>query len=260
MNVLLLTMDEPMYMPRYLRPVIENYTEDIERLVIAPHPGEDLATTIQQRYEMFGLETFVRYGIHFGVGKILGTLPPAVQTLTGRYHSIRALCADHGIPVRVEEDVNSNEFVRRVRALDIDLILSISCGQRLSPRLLAVPSEGAINVHGSLLPKYRGRATAFWVLYHDEEYSGVSAHYMSEDFDDGDIVLQREFPIEETDTMNDVYTKIVETGAEVAQAVIEQVKAGDVTTKPNPSEAGEYRSLPDAEDRAEFHRRGKAFR
>lgn len=261
MNILLLTMDEPMYMPQYLQPILTEYTDEIDEVVIAPHPGEDLVTTARQRFEMFGPAVFFKYGYHFGLGKILGRLPSDLQSsLTGRYHSVPSLCDAFDVPVRVEEDVNRSDFVDEMAEHDIDLILSISCGQKVGTELLSIPTEGAINLHGSLLPKYRGRATAFWVLYHDEEYSGVTAHYMTDEFDAGDIVAQRRFSIDEDDTMHDVYLKVVSNGADLARDVIEQVRDGTVETEPNPSKEGEYRGLPDSNDRMEFLERGNAFR
>lgn len=254
-------MDEPMYMPRYLQPILEEYNEYIEEVVIAPRPGEDLVTTARQRFEMFGPVAFAKYGLYFGLGSVLGVIPPRIQrSLTGRYHSVTSLCDAYEVPVVVQEDVNCRSFINDVLELDVDLILSIACGQKLGSELLSVPTEGAINLHGSLLPKYQGRATAFWVLYHDEEYSGVTAHYMTDEFDAGDILTQHRFPIDDDDTMHDVYEKVVSTGAELACDVIEQIENGTVDPEPNPTEEGEYWGLPDADDRQEFYQRGNAFR
>jgi len=261
LNILLLTMDEPMYMPQYLEPILRDHREAVSEVVIAPHPGEGLRTILRQRFDMFGPMAFLRYGVQYGVGTALGSLPASWQQgLTDRYHSVPSVAAASDIPVRVEEDINRKCFLTHVQDLDIDLILSIACGQKLDAELLELPSKGAINLHGSLLPKYRGRATAFWVLYHDEDYSGVTAHYMTTDLDAGDIVCQHRFPIAADDTMHDVYLKIVDTGADVAHEVIEQVEGGTVETRPNPSEEGEYRSLPERAARREFRRRENRFR
>jgi folate-dependent phosphoribosylglycinamide formyltransferase PurN len=261
MNILLLTMDEPMYMPQYLEPVVSELHDELSEVVIAPHPSEDLVTTAKQRFEMFGPISFLKYGTHFATGKVLGAIPPKLQTwITGRYHSVTSLCRAYGVPIQVEENVNRDGFVKHARALDIDVILSISCGQKLGSELLEIPSEGAINLHGSLLPDYRGRATAFWALYHNESHSGVTAHFMTEDLDDGDIIRQERFPIADSDTMHDVYNKVVNTGSQLAIVVIELVRTDGVDTEPNPSQQGEFYSLPDADARREFHRRGNKFR
>lgn len=261
MNVVLLTMDEPRYMPSYIEPVVQAHADVISRVTIAPHPGEDLITVARQRYRMFGLPTFLRFGMRFGVGKALAMLPPAMdKRLTGLYHSVRSVCHAYDVPVSTEPDINESAVVERIRAAEPEVILSIACGQKVRQDLLNVPARGCINLHGSLLPKYRGRATAFWALYHDEDESGVTAHYMAEEFDAGDIVMQRRFDIEDDDSMADVYQKVVETGSEMAVDLIETVRAGDdFQSRPNDTAAREYRSLPGKAARKEFRRRGNEF-
>ena len=261
MKVVLFTADEPMYMPRYLEPLVRNHAEKLTEVVLAPVPGEDLRTTIRRRYRMFGPTAFVRYGIRFGLGKFVSAFPSSsVRTLTGRYYSVTDLAEDYGIPVRTEMDVNRAAFVSHLRDVDPDLILSISCGQRLGSELLSLPEKGCINLHGSLLPKYQGRATAFWVLYFDEEESGVTAHYMTNEFDAGDIVMQRRFPVEDGDTMDDVYEKVVDVGSRMAVDLVERLTSGETpSTTPNPTAEGEYRSLPGPRERRKFEQKGNEF-
>ncbi|WP_436911296.1 methionyl-tRNA formyltransferase [Halosimplex marinum] len=259
-DVVLLTMDEPMYMPRYLEPVLDACSDRIEEVVFAPHPEEDLLTTARRRYRMLGPAAFLGFGLRYGVGTALAKLPDRLdRAVGGRSHSVAALCDRHDIPCRTVDDVNDRAFVGEMRERDPDLLLSISAQQRLGEELLSVPADGAVNVHGSLLPKYRGRATAFWVLFNGEDESGVTAHYMTPEYDAGEILAQRRFEITGDDTMDDVYLKIADTGAELAVDVVDRLADGDVTTAPNDPEDGEYYSLPDPEDRREFRRRGNEF-
>jgi methionyl-tRNA formyltransferase len=261
MSVVLLTMDEPIYMPSYIEPVVRAHRDALSEVIIAPHPGEDLGTVARQRYRMFGPVAFFRYGIRFGVGKLLSLLPASVgHRLTGQYHSVQSVCRAHGVATTTEPDINATAVVERLNDADPDLILSIACGQKLGSELLAIPTHGSINLHGSLLPKYRGRATAFWVLYENEPESGVTAHYMIEEFDAGDIVMQRRFDIADDDSMDDIYRKVTETGSEMAIDIIQTVlNEGEFQTRPNDTTAGEYYSLPDSEARTEFKRRGNDF-
>lgn len=260
MNVLLLTMDEPMYMPEYLEPILRACGNQIAEVVIAPHPGEGLPTITRQRYKMFGPIDFLRYGTKFGTGKLLAQLPPEIdRALTGRYHSVPAVANQYGIPVRTETDINRSGFVSWVKRMNPDLILSVSCGQLVKEELLSIPEQGSINVHGSLLPKYRGRAASFWALYENEDESGVTAHYMTEEFDAGDIVMQRRFEIDTGDTMDSLYQKVANTGAELVIDLLDTVEDGELTTSPNRTEEGEYRPLPGKEARREFKKRGNKF-
>lgn len=260
MNVLLLTMDEPMYMPQYIEPILRARGDHISEVVIAPHPGEGLPTIARQRYKMFGPIDFLRYGTKFGTGKLLAQLPSEIgRALTGRYHSVPAVANQYDIPVQTETDINRSGFVSRIEKMDPDLILSVSCGQLVKESLLSIPEYGGINVHGSLLPKYRGRAASFWALYEDDDKSGVTAHRMTDEFDDGGIVMQREFDITDEDTMDSVYQNVSKTGANLVVDLLDELENGEITTSPNRAEEGEYRSLPGKEARREFKRRGNDF-
>lgn len=262
MNTLLLTMDEPLYIPVYLEPVLLAHRDSITEIVIAPHPNEGLRETIRQRFRMFGPYHFFHFGSLFALGKVLSKLPNSLSyPLTGRYYSVITLGEEYDVPVREVSDINAPTFLQEAENMNLDLILSIACNQFVGEDLLSLPDQGAINIHGSLLPKYRGRATAFWVLFYDEEESGVTAHYMTDDYDAGEIVMQRRFPIQEDDTMNDVYWKTVDLGSDIAIDLIDRIKSGKrLERRSNDINKGEYRSLPGKTERREFIRRGNAFR
>jgi methionyl-tRNA formyltransferase len=242
MTVLLLTDDNPMYMPAYLEPVIRTHSDHLTEIVFAPNPNEDFGTMIRKRYKMFGSTAFLRYGFRYASGTLLSKLP---SSLTTDYHSVGEIAREYDVPVRTETDINRSTFVSSVRKQGPDVILSIACGQLLGEDYLSIPDQGCINLHGSLLPEYRGRATAFWVLYHDEDVSGVIAHYMTSEFDSGDIIMQREFNINSTDTMDDVYWKIVENGLELAVDLLDRLARGEeLPRRPNPTDEDEYRRFP----------------
>ncbi|MBI4736592.1 MAG: formyltransferase [candidate division NC10 bacterium] len=116
------------------------------------------------------------------------------------FGSVAELAAAHGIPVETPDDPNTLAFVEEARCLRPDLIFSFYYRCLLSPAILAIPSLGAINLHGSLLPKYRGRAPPHWVLVHGERTTGVTLHYMDARADHGDIVAQKAVPIAVEDT------------------------------------------------------------
>lgn len=261
MNIVLFTNDQPLYLPKYIQPILEEEADSIEEIVIAPHQqSEGLIHDIEQRYQMFGPRAFITFGMIFVIRKILDTLlGERTQLVFGQYYSVSALASSYDIPIRVVDDINGEEFIKSVENKNPDLILSIACGQLMGEELLSIPTKGCVNVHGSLLPKHRGRATAFWVLYENEDRSGVTAHLMTPEFDDGGIVLQHSFDIQQGDSMHDIYTKVITIGPSVAISVIEQFRSGDITTKPNPSDEGKYRSTPTSEERDEFLQSGNSF-
>ncbi|THE65227.1 hypothetical protein D8Y22_08415 [Salinadaptatus halalkaliphilus] len=258
MTVWLFTSEEPLYLPRYLDPILREHADVIEQVVVAPPAASSLAV-LRSQYGQFGLVNGLRMGSRFARGAVLGKLPPAWQRYaTGRLHSVRSVAADHGVPVRYVADVTDTSFVSSVRESEPDLILSIICGQLLEADLLSIPDR-AINVHGSLLPKYRGRATAFWPLYYDDDRTGVTAHLMTTRFDAGPIVEQRSFSIDETDTMDDCYRRLAAVGSDLAIDLLERLPDLDLETRPNPIEEGTYRSVPSVEQRRAFLRRGNRF-
>lgn len=116
------------------------------------------------------------------------------------FDSVAELATAQGIPVMTPQEPNAPAFVGEVRRLRPDLIFSFYYRQLLSPAILAIPPLGAINLHGSLLPKYRGRAPLNWVLVHGERMTGVTLHYMDARADHGDIISQRAVPIAIEDT------------------------------------------------------------
>lgn len=255
-EVLLFTSAEPLYLPRYLQPILEAHAGAIDAVVVAP-PRKPRRRQLRDQYRTFGPRDFLRMGARFAAGRLLDVLPPALQRrVTGRYHGVGSLARAHGLPVRRAPDVTDDEFVAWVRGRDPDLLLSVVCGQRLPPAILDVP-EYAVNLHGSLLPRYRGRATAFWPLYYGDDETGVTAHLMTERFDAGPIVDQRSFPVVPDDTMHDLYLRLAETGSALAVDLLDRFPGFE--TRPNPTGPEDYHTLPTPEQRRAFRRRGNEF-
>jgi methionyl-tRNA formyltransferase len=126
------------------------------------------------------------------------------------FASVAELAAARGVPVFTPEDPNALSFVEEMRRIRPDLLFSFYYRRLLAPALLELPSLGAINLHGSLLPKYRGRAPINWVLIHGETTTGVTLHYMDARADHGDIIAQRPVPIAIEDTAFMLSRKLTE--------------------------------------------------
>jgi methionyl-tRNA formyltransferase len=126
------------------------------------------------------------------------------------YRSVRGLAERRRIPVIAPPDVNSLDVVEHVRAVAPDFLFSAMFRQLLKPALLDVPRRGALNLHPSLLPKFRGRSPINWVLVEGETETGVSLHYMVEKADRGDIVAQRRIAIDDDDTALSLHRKSAE--------------------------------------------------
>ncbi len=116
------------------------------------------------------------------------------------FRSVADRAREAGVPVLVPPSVNDPDVVRRLAAFAPDLILSIYFRDIIKPEVLALAPRGALNLHGSLLPRYRGRCPVNWVLIHGESETGVTLHHMEARPDMGDIVAQRAVPIDDDDT------------------------------------------------------------
>ncbi len=148
------------------------------------------------------------------------------------FGSVAELAGAHGIPVQTPEDPNGPAFVEEVRRLRPDLLFSFYYRRLLSPAILAVPPLGAINLHGSLLPKYRGRAPVNWVLVRGETTTGVTLHYMDARADHGDIIAQRAVPIPIEDTALTLSRKLTAAARSLLAETYPRIVAGKAPRMP----------------------------
>jgi methionyl-tRNA formyltransferase len=154
---------------------------------------------------------------------------------TGR--GMKSIAQEHGVPVLQPESINTPEGVRALEELRPDLLVVAAYGQILSREVLAVPPHGGINVHASLLPKYRGAAPIAWAIYHGEKQTGVTIIKMSLSLDAGDMLAQEAVAIGPEETAGEVEAKLAALGARLALGVIEQIENGTVQgRKQDPSQ------------------------
>ena len=142
------------------------------------------------------------------------------------FRSVSDLAKGHGIPVYTPESVNTPAWLSRIRAWNPDLIFSFYYRNMIKEEILDVPRLGAFNMHGSLLPKYRGRVPINWAVLHGEKEAGVTLHYMVKRADAGDIVDQEAVPIGPEDTAQDVFRKAVKAARLVLERRIDDITKG----------------------------------
>lgn len=177
--------------------------------------------------------------------------------LYGGKCSIKHAAKKIGADFRVVNNLNAKDYVQHVREVAPDLIISYSAPQIVKPELLSVPKYGIINVHGALLPNYRGCMPSFWYLYNDEKVGGATVHYMSTDIDDGNICLQGSVDISDCTTMFQLMKKTKELGGELICESIRQITSGTLKTRPNDTLNGSYFTWPTVEQAKEFRKKGK---
>ncbi len=137
---------------------------------------------------------------------------------------VKVLAEQAGIPVLQPTAIRTDEFLEQIRALQPDLIVVTAYGRILPGSLLNLPPLGTINVHGSLLPKYRGAAPIQWAVINGETETGVTIMQMDEGMDTGDILLPVSLPIEDDDTSGTLFTKLSQLGGQALVKAIALLK------------------------------------
>ena len=138
---------------------------------------------------------------------------------------MKEIALERGIPVFQPEKINSPEGVAMLRSVQPDLLVVAAYGQILSKEVLSIPTQGAINVHGSLLPKYRGAAPVAWAILNGEQETGVTIIRMSAGLDAGDMLAKATIPIG-NETAGELETKLAPIGAKLAIETIQRMKPG----------------------------------
>lgn len=156
------------------------------------------------------------------------------------FDSVARTAAEYGIPVVTPDDANTPGLLAQLDAIRPDFLFSFYYRQMLKPALLATATHGAYNMHGSLLPKYRGRVPINWAVLHGETETGATLHEMVEKPDAGRIVAQQAVPILPDDTAGEVFAKVVVAAEMCLVGVLPRLTFGDAPHLPMDLKAGSY--------------------
>ncbi|SFC16984.1 UDP-4-amino-4-deoxy-L-arabinose formyltransferase / UDP-glucuronic acid dehydrogenase (UDP-4-keto-hexauronic acid decarboxylating) [Pseudomonas citronellolis] len=156
------------------------------------------------------------------------------------FGSVAQLCAQRGIPVHAPEDVNHPLWIARIRELQPQFIFSFYYRHLLGEELLACARRGAFNLHGSLLPRYRGRAPANWVLVNGESETGVTLHRMVKRPDAGAIIAQQRVAIDAEDTALSLHGKLREAAGELLDRLLPAMLEGDFVEREQDESQASY--------------------
>ncbi|MEZ4594714.1 MAG: formyltransferase family protein [Chloroflexota bacterium] len=161
--------------------------------------------------------------------------PPTLNLLpTGQAASPLALAAAHNLPAFAVRQLAAPETIAALAALKPDLICVSCFPHRLPPAILNLPRLGCLNVHPSLLPRFRGPVPLFWALRAGVAETGVTVHFMDEDFDTGDVVAQRPFPLPTGITHAELEIHLAQIGAELLVDVVQKAGSGPLPRQPQP--------------------------
>lgn len=141
---------------------------------------------------------------------------------------VKVLAMERGIPVYQPETFRDGQATALLRSLSPDLVITVAYGRLLPQEFLDVPAKGSINLHGSLLPKYRGAAPIQWAVLNGDKTTGVSVQYMVKAMDAGPVIAVRETEIGEFETSGELFERLTFLGAELLVETVRRIETGDI--------------------------------
>lgn len=148
------------------------------------------------------------------------------------FSAVKEKAVENNIKVYQPTKVRDGEFVEILKEYEPDVIVVVAFGQILSEDILNIPKYGCINVHGSILPKYRGAAPIQWSIINGEEFGGVTTMYMDKGLDSGDMILKAEEKIKDDDTYGTLYDRLSYIGADLLIKTLDLIERGEVVRVP----------------------------
>lgn len=140
---------------------------------------------------------------------------------------VKEYAVEKNIPILQPEKIRKNkEFLNKIKELNPDVICVVAYGKILPKELLDIPKNGSINVHGSLLPKYRGAAPIQWSVLNGDKVTGITTMYMDAGMDTGDMILKEEVEIGENETTGELWNRLSKIGAKLLVETLKQIEKG----------------------------------
>jgi len=158
---------------------------------------------------------------------------------------VKELALQHDLPVYQPENFREDETVEQLRQLKPDVVAVVAYGRILPQRVLDIPTKGCINIHASLLPKYRGSAPYQWAVLNGEKESGVTAMYLCREMDAGDMIDTAVTPIGPDETAGELLDRLAVLGAELLVKTLNRMAAGDVERTPQEHALATYAPMLD---------------
>jgi len=236
MKITFLTTDDPIYLPAFFDRMLGKLGRETQAVYVVPplYKNQNALQAALRYFRTFGLKGFWGLAVRIGMAKVRG-------------QSIASVCKEHGVLYELVHDVNAENFRERLREAGTDLIISVSCPQLFKKPLIELPRLGCLNIHGAILPQYRGVLPSFWMLANKEKNAGVSIYYVNEKIDAGELCGQRIFEILPDESLDSFIARSKAIAAELLIEVLGKIEAGTITRTPLNLKEGSYYSWPDKE-------------
>ena len=158
---------------------------------------------------------------------------------------VKELALENGLPVFQPVKMRDGTALAQIKVLEPDILVVVAYGRILPDDILAVPKYGAINVHGSLLPKYRGAAPIQWAVLNGDKITGVTTMYLASEMDTGDIIYTAETEIGEYETSGELFDRLKDMGAELLVKTLRDIDAGTAPRAPQDHSKASYVTMLD---------------
>ena len=252
MRLLIITQDEPFYLKsnlEYLIKQLPSYCEIVGCVVSSPSPfgkKENFFQKALKTFNVFGLNFFIYYSIKYIKSKFSD-------------NSVKTFLRYNNIPIiNIKGSINSKTSLIKLYEYKPDLLISILGNQIFKKELINLATKGCINLHTSLLPKYRGLMPTFWVLKNNEKKTGVSVFFVDEGIDSGPIIVQYEVEIgNRTQQELIMYTKKL--GMKAIAESVDLINYDNVQLIDNDQSRKSYFTFPTRKDVIDFKNNGKKF-
>ena len=161
------------------------------------------------------------------------------------FSPVKTLALANGIPVYQPEKMRDGTALAQIKALAPDILVVVAYGRILPDEILAVPKYGAVNVHASLLPKYRGSAPIQWAVLNGDKVTGVSTMYLASEMDTGDVIYTEETEIGEYETSGELFDRLKALGAELLVRTLRDIDCGRAPRTPQDHAKASYVTMLD---------------
>ena len=252
MNVILITQNDNYYLPKNIDYLIYNLPDGIKitsAIVLDVSPFGKKLNIFQKAfstYNIFGFKFFCRYSFKFIFNKLFND---DVKSTIDK-NNIKSL--------NIKGNINGKLNLELIASEKPDIIISIACNQIFKKALIQIPKIGIINLHTSLLPKYRGLMPSFWVLKNMESITGVSVFFVDEGIDSGDIIVQKIIKIE-TRNLEKLVKLTKETGIKAIIEALRKILSNSYDTIDNNENLMTYNGFPTKNDVRSFLSSGNKF-
>lgn len=162
-----------------------------------------------------------------------------------QFPPVKETALAHGLPVYQPEKIREASFVDTLRKMEPEVIVVVAFGQILTKEILDMPKYGCINVHASLLPKYRGSAPIQWAVINGEKESGVTTMLMNEGIDTGDMLKKAVVHLDEKETGGSLFDKLADEGAKLLVETLKDLEQGTITRTPQQEEEATHVKMLD---------------